>query len=247
MRYSHSVFVRNCFAIFNLGLAFALIPSSSLAGLLEWSAAVGTGTASTFTATNVADFPQIVDIGPLSGEVSYEFIANGSDVSNSSALMGYFDLSAFEGQAIKFEQFNNTGEYGITQYVVSDESFNATTTFDSDVHLALVTSGGETALYVNGSPAGSPIPISLTLSGSVVLGAGWYNPPTGGSTFAPPDTFLDEFSGSILGVATYDSALSPSEIQQHASAFFSSAPVPEPASLAWLGCCGLVIGLRRRR
>ena len=122
-------------------------------------------------------------------------------------------------QAIKFDQYPNTGLYGATQYGIADYSFGVPTTVGSDVVLDFVANSGAgtTALFVNGVAAGTTVPFALTLSGSVTVGGA----PSG-------EGFFDEFNGQILGLATFDSALSDSEIMAHANAFTA---VPEPGSL----------------
>ncbi|HUA69194.1 MAG TPA: hypothetical protein VMA13_11660 [Candidatus Saccharimonadales bacterium] len=150
----------------------------------------------------------------LVGRHYHEFIVNGQiGPSTSGALM------ADGVQAIKFDQYPNTGLYGATQYGIADYSFGVPTTVGSDVVLDFVANSGAgtTALFVNGVAAGTTVPFALTLSGSVTVGGA----PSG-------EGFFDEFNGQILGLATFDSALSDSEIMAHANAFTA---VPEPGSL----------------
>lgn len=45
-------------------------------------------------------------------------------------------------------------------------------------------------------------------------------------------SFTDLLDGNILGFASYDSALSASEVQTHSNAFFA---VPEPSTVLFFG------------
>lgn len=214
-------------------VAWALTPSPADAGLVQWLAKVNTGTPATFSATNVFT-PSIVDIGALSGDITYEFIVNGGDRAAAGSLIG--SLTGGQSQAIRFEQWPNTGHYGATRYYIDDYDFGVATTYDTDVHLAFVVNSGAgtTALFVNGMDTGATVPFALTLHGPVAFGG----TDTGGGFLGD-----DSFAGTILGFAAYDSALSPDELEAHADAFFSLAAVPEPSTWKMalsLGIVGLV-------
>jgi hypothetical protein len=55
--------------------------------------------------------------------------------------------------------------------------------------------------------------------------------------------FFDDFNGNILGLATFDSALSDGEIMAHENAITS---VPEPGSLAMVMGSGALLCASRR-
>jgi hypothetical protein len=222
-------------------LACGLMPSSADAGLVQWAAEVDAGTPSTFVATNIFT-PSIVNIGALSGDITYEFIVNGGDRAAAGSLLG--SLTGGQSQAIRFEQWFNTGTYGATRYGVADYDFGVPTTYDADVHLAFVVHGGAgtTALFVNGLNTGATVPFALTLHGPVAVGG----TDMGGGSFLGDDSF----AGTILGFAAYDSALSSGELMAHADAFFAAAAVPEPTAwtmLLSLGLVGLAVHRWQRR
>jgi hypothetical protein len=214
-------------------IAWGLMPSSADAGLLQWTTAVNTGTPPTFVATSVFT-PSVVNIGALSGDITYEFIVNGADRASAGSLIGA--LTGGQRQAIRFEQFPNTNKYGVTEYGVADYVFNVPTTFDTDVHLAFVVNSGAgtTALFVNGIDTGTTVPLALTLNGPVGVGS----THTGGGTFLDPSQ--ESFAGTIFGFAAYDSALSSNELKVHADAFFAPTAVPEPATWTMFLSLGIV-------
>jgi hypothetical protein len=212
------------------------MPSPANADVIQWLAQVNTGTPATFVATNVFT-PSIVNIGALSGDITYEFIVNGGDRAAAGSLLG--SLTGGQAEAIRFEQWFNTGTYGATRYLIADYDFGVATTFDTDVHLAFVvdSAAGTTALFVNGLDTGATVPFALTLNGLVAFGG----TDIGGGNFLGDDSF----AGTIHGFAAYDTALSADELKAHTDAFFA---VPEPAT--WIvflsvGLLGL-IGHRRR-
>ena len=199
------------------------------ADLTQWVAAVNAGSPHTYLATQISPLPTTINIGALSGDVTYEFIVNGQiGPSSSGALM------ADGTQAIKFDQYPNTGLYGATQYGIADYNFGVPTTVGADVLLDFVANSGTgtTALFVNGADTGVTVPFALTLNGSVTVGG------------APGGLgFVDEFNGQILGLATFDSALSGGEIMAHENALTA---VPEPGSLAIVMGSGVLFCAGRR-
>jgi hypothetical protein len=217
-------------------LLLAFGAAAARADLTQWVAAVNAGSPYTYLATQISPLPTTINIGALSGDVTYEFIVNGQiGPSSSGALM------ADGTQAIKFDQYPNTGLYGATQYGIADYNFGVATTVGTDVLLDFVANSGTgtTALFVNGADTGMTVPFALTLNGSVTVG-GAYNV----SGISPG--FFDEFNGQILGLATFDSSLSDGEIMAHEDAITA---VPEPGSLAIVMGSGvsLCAGRRLRR
>jgi hypothetical protein len=200
----------------------ALANGTARADLMQYVDVVNAGSPHTFLATNIAPLPTVVNIGSLPGNHTYEFIVNGPPSPISSALLGS-DMGS-QHAAIKFDQFFATHQYGVTNYGVADFSFGVPITSGADVVLDFVVSGGTTSLFVNGVSVGTPVPFAVPLQGNVGLGGA----DQGGGVFRDP------FPGTILAAATFDSALSPAEIQAHSNAFFA-APVPEPSSFALIG------------
>lgn len=94
-------------------VAWSLMPLSANAGLTQWITEVNSGTAATYVATDVFT-PSIVDIGTLSGDITYEFIVNGAQRAIAGTLIG--SHADGQSQAIRFEQYNNTDQYGVTQF-----------------------------------------------------------------------------------------------------------------------------------
>jgi hypothetical protein len=183
--------------------------------------------------------PSIVNIGALSGDITYEFIVNGQERAAAGSLIG--SLTGGQSQAIRFEQWQATGLFGATQYGVADYSFGVPTVFNTDVDLAFVvdSAAGTTTLYVNGVDTGATVPFAVTLQGNVAVGG----TDIGGGSFLGDDSF----AGSILGFATFDSALSATELKDHSDAFFNATVVPEPATWTMLWGFGVVGFVARRR
>jgi hypothetical protein len=213
-------------------------PNRARADLVGYVNAVHSGTPTTFLATNVSPVPTTVNIGAASGNITYEFIVNGNRAADSSALLG----PAGDGQtgAIKFDQFDQTFDYGVTNYGVEDFDFGVKTTYGTPVVLDFVANSGAgtTALFANGVNTGATAPYAVTLSNNVTIGGA-------SNAIFGTTGYFDVFSGSIFAVAVYGSALSATEIRTHANAYFA-APVPEPTTLALmiLGAAGM---LTRRR
>jgi hypothetical protein len=227
-------------------LTFATVVASQIfsspsarAGLAEWEAQVAAGAVAGYTNTNIAS-PIVADIGVYSettgGGVSYEFIVNATNDGVSSALMGTAQSAALvtgDRAGLKWEQWENTTHYGTTAFGVADFDSGVVNTPGVDTHLVFVNNSVDTLLYVNGALAATIAGSSPTLSGNVGIGQ---------VNNAPGDNF-DALTGTIIGVAVYDSALNPEEIAAHSAAYF----IPEPAGLALaiVGLSGLLAARRR--
>jgi hypothetical protein len=192
---------------------------------------VGTTPASTNFTTVSGTAPVTVDVGALSGDRTFEFIVNAGLGGFSSAFMG---ARAGGGQGLKFEQWQDTGLLGMTNFGVIDLNSDVASPQNVDTYVAFVSDGTNTDLYVNGvnehTFAGTP----LALTGMQGLAG----------VLETTGAYTDVLDGNILSFASYDSALTQAEITTHATAF---ALIPEPGSVGLLAAAGLGLLARRRR
>jgi hypothetical protein len=207
----------------------------SHATLLTWQNAVsgaGTTPASTLFSTTTGAAPVVFNVGTLSGDRSFEFIVNSGPGGDSQALMGT-QIAANGAQGLKFEQWQNTGMYGVTDFGVTD--FVSTIPYDlnRDVHMVFTSDGTTTNMYVDGALRDNFL-TPLRMTGNQGIAAARNTLDT---------AFFDNMAGSITGFASYDSALSQAEITTHFNAFTF---IPEPGSLALLALGGFVVVRRRR-
>jgi hypothetical protein len=189
-------------------------------GIAQWLTEVAAGTPAGYTNSNIPS-PIVADIGAYSdttnGGITYEFIVNATNDGDSSALIGTFANPAVADRgALKWEQWQNTTHIGATAFGVADYDSGVVNTPGVDTHLAFIANGTDALLYVNGALAGMMAGASIALSGTVGIG----------QAYNPNGPHVDPLTGTILGVAVYDSALSPAEISAHVAAF----RIPEPAS-----------------
>ena len=190
----------------------------------NWAVAVGSADAG-YLDTYVQD--GLYDIGAYGGEQSYEFIvkSNPDETEASMALIGRRQFGDTQA-GIKFDQWNNTGEYGATIFGVVDLYYGVTNNAGEYAHLVFVSSeaAGTTELYVNGALAGS-VDRAISLSGIVGIGYGAQGADMSGS--------FDNFDGDIFGVAIYDRALTADEIAANADKYFSPIPITDPDMLIY--------------
>jgi hypothetical protein len=216
-------------------VAASIVAAPATAGLAEWQAAVAAGTPAGYINTNITS-PIVADIGTYSettgGGMSYEFIVNATNDGVSSALMGTAQTpAAAERAGLKWEQWNDTLNYGTTAFGVADFDSGVANTPNVDTHVVFVNNGVDTLLYVNGTLATTILGSSPALSGMVGIG----------QVYNPPGTNFDPLVGTILGVAVYDDALSAAEIGAHFQAF-----VPEPGSWVLAVAAAGMLASRRR-
>ncbi|MBP7950469.1 MAG: hypothetical protein KA004_12510 [Verrucomicrobiales bacterium] len=209
--------------------------ATSLAALSQWQSevALGTSPAATYFSTVSGASPIRLDVGTLSGDRSFEFIYNSTSGGPSQAFMGSQAASSGQ-QGLKLDQWNATGFFGLTDFGVADYTSSVSYPQGADTHVVYSSNGSDTLLYVNGTLAYTFTGVDLTATGINGLAA---------ASNAANSSFFDNMNGSILGFASYDSALSPAEVQTHAAAF----AIPEPGAAALGLMAGLVAAVRRRR
>lgn len=174
--------------------------------------------------------PITINVGPLSRGRAFEFIVNASSTGDTQTLLGDFT----NAQALKFEQWQNTGNYGITDFGVTDFDSGVSHTTDQNIHVIFNSSGSDTEIWVDGQLV-SEIGTALKISGVTGLAGAWN---AGTNAFET----VENLSGSIRGFASYDAELSDEEIGDHYAAF---AAIPEPSSCGLIALVGL--GFLRRR
>jgi len=202
------------------------------AGLSDFQNEVNSGTppVTTLFTTVSGSAPQLIDVGALTGDRSFEFIVNAGLGGASSAFLGRQETNGRQG--LKFEQFGDTGVLGVTNFGVVDLNSDDAPPLFTDTHVFFASDGTDTNLYVNGTNV-------FTFAGFPLLGFG----EQGIAAAYNGSSFFDVLDGNILGFASYDSALSPAEIATHSNAFF----VPEPSSFAIVALTSVGMLARRRR
>lgn len=186
--------------------------------LTAWQTAVMAETAPALTHfTPVSGLaPALIDVGELAGgPATLEFVLHAGEGGASSALAG---RGGAGGQGLKFEQWNNTGFWGLTNFGVVDVTSDAAAAFDTLLHAAYVSDGVNTDLYLNGewSAIFEGTPLMLTGDTGVAAAATVTVTEDGVS-------FRDPLDGSILRFASYDTALTEAEIGAHQAAFAADA------------------------
>jgi hypothetical protein len=189
-----------------------VVKADMTAGIDSWKAAAEAASPG-FIATNVSD--GLYDIGTYGGEQTYEFVvkANPNETEPSMALIGRRQFGDTQA-GLKFDQWNNTGEYGATLFGVVDLYYGVAATYGVATHAVFVSSeaNSTTDLYVDGALAGS-VDRAISMSGIVGIGYGAQGEDMSES--------FDNFDGDIYCVAIYDAALTAEQIAANADAFFN--------------------------
>lgn len=197
------------------------------AALTEWQTQVATGTTAAVSWVAVDDFeppagsrvPMSIDISPItSGQYTLEFLVNAGHGGPNGALIGYRGV-----QALKFEQWQDTGVLGITDYGIADHSSDYSPPLNRPIHVVATTDGVDTVIYVDGALAYTFSGIPLNLSDIVGIG---------GTLNDDLTAYSDPLDGHVYGFAAYNSILPESEIAAHATAWQTAQPEP-PALAAW--------------
>jgi hypothetical protein len=203
---------------------FLLACPFTRASLTDYDAAITADTltpaakltnAVTFTGTNSFAF----NFGTVTGDGTFECIVEGTP----STADGYLAVGSNTVSNLRFEQWNNTGQMGMTQLAVADYLFTpAVATPETVKHIAYVWNGaGTMKLYVNGVLAGTNSGVSTAFglpTGSGRLGA---NPSNG-----------EGMVGTIYRVTCYDTVLSDADILRHSDAYYGIQRPPVIVSLS---------------
>ena len=188
-----------------------LIATPALAALPEYDAAISAdplqptsrlGNAVTFNGTNSAPF----NFGSISGDATFEFIVAGT----TAAPNGYLAVGANATSNLRFEQWFDTNQLGMTQLGVADYLFSPPVASPVQItHITYVWNGTDTMrLFVNGLPVSSATGITPAFgmpSGQGRLGA---NPSNG-----------EGMTGTVYRMTCFDSVLPDATILNHADAF----------------------------
>lgn len=214
-----------------------LLPLQEAGATLSlWQVQVYAGSFPAATIFTEVSAPILTNIGTLTGGRAFEFIVNANPSTTGSVSSALLGTQSVENgrQGLKYEQYNDTGNLGMTAFGVADYETTIAAPISTNTQVVFTSDGIKTDLYLNGVFQTS-FAAALALTGEQGLGAA-YAPAT--------SAFFDILPGKILGFASYDSDLGAAEILTHYNAFVA---VPEAGSsvLFLTGIAGLA--LRRRR
>ena len=168
----------------------------------------------TFTGTNSSLF----NFGTVTGDGTFECIVEGTP----STADGYLAVGANSTSNLRFEQWNNTGQMGMTQLGVADYLFTPAVVTPTVIrHITYVWNGaGTMKLYVDGALAGTNSAVTTAFglpTGAGRLGA---NPGNG-----------EGMVGTIYRVTCYDSVLTDAAILRHSDSFLGILRPPVIVSM----------------
>ncbi len=161
----------------------------------------------TFDGTAGIDY----DYGDLTGGDggTVEFIFNLTDTAAVSTAIAAVPGSSTHPNGYKLEQYNGTGIFGMTVPGVGDYRFNsAPSVYDADVHVVFVNrTDGQYEIFINGVSMGTD-----TRGGDWMTNGGLGR--LGCMQLVGSNDNIDVCSGTIYAVATYDRALTATEITE---------------------------------
>lgn len=165
-----------------------------------------------------------------------EYVFNLSDSGASIGLGSFNGYNNVEQYVLKLEQYNNSNQFGATSTGVRDANFTgSTSTFNQLVNATFVLNANTWTLYINGVSVGQDSePNQWRINGGAgILGSG-------------KNLTTDATNGAIMGVATYNRALTAGEVLANYNAL---AAVPEPSTYGLMGAGALAAAalVRRRR
>ncbi|HEX2750014.1 MAG TPA: LamG-like jellyroll fold domain-containing protein [Verrucomicrobiales bacterium] len=182
-----------------------------------WNTAVSADTPAAVRTQAAAAADQVtLDVGTLTGDRSFEFIVHAGISTLTGSLFG-------DGaQALKYEQWMDTGMIGMTDFGVADYTSTVAAPDNVDTHIVFTSDGTDTTLYVNGVS-------QYTFTGAALKGTGVQGLAAAASVSQTTSAYFDYLDGHILGFASYPAALSAAELAAHYTALTGPGTVtPEP-------------------
>ncbi|MFC4992456.1 cadherin domain-containing protein [Rubritalea tangerina] len=199
------------------------VDESGLNGVAAWEEAVNAGTAFAHKRTQglAGNATASVDMSVLSGSATYEFVVEAEDLGQ--AALHLLDAS---GWSLRFEQWNNSGNLGVTRYGVADYQLSAeagasiASPYGNLHHVvyAVDSTNTLTSVYVNGSLVGTVAQVPLINAANATLG---------------DSNMRSDSSTGIHAFAAYNAVLGASEIGDHYNAWVGNlAPTASDANFS---------------